>query len=85
MNHMLEFLRLICRANMAILTSSFFRDLNWFCTFLKQFNGVVYYNPRSTEAELHIDACLTGTGVFLKTNVMPSLFPRTLFNTQLFT
>ena len=70
---------------MATLTSSFFRDLNWFCTFLKQFNDVVYYDPRSIQAELHLDACLTGMGVFLKTNVMPSLFPRILISTQLFT
>ena len=44
------------------LSPEFFRDLNWFCTFLKQFNGVVYYDPRPIQAELHLDACLTGMG-----------------------
>ena len=59
---MLEFLRLMGTQKMANLNPSFFRDLNWFCTFLKQFNGVVYYDPRSIQAELHLDACLTGMG-----------------------
>ena len=62
LNRMLEFLRLMGTNKMATLTCSFFRDLNWFCTFLKQFNGVVYYDPRSIQAELHLDACLTGMG-----------------------
>ena len=84
LNRMLEFFRLMGKKKMATLTSSFFRDLNWFGTFLKKFNGVIYYDPRSIQAELHLDACLTGMGVFLKTNVMPFLFPRILISTQLF-
>ena len=58
------------KQKMANLTPSFFSDLHWFCTFLRQFNGVVYYYPRSIQAELQLDACLTGMGVFLKINAM---------------
>ena len=62
LNRMLAFLRCMGVQKMATLTSEFFRDLNWFCTFLKQFNSVVYYDPRPIQAELHLDACLTGMG-----------------------
>ena len=62
LNHMLKFFRLMDKPKMATLTSEFFRDLNWFSTFLKQFNGVIYYDPRSIQAELHLDACLTRMG-----------------------
>ena len=44
----------------------FFKDLKWFSTFLKQFNGVVYYDVKPVQAGLHLDACLTGFGgIFL--------------------
>ena len=85
LNCMLEFLRLMGTHRTVTLSPEFFRDLNWFCTFLKQFNGVVYYDPRPIQAELHLDACLTGMGAFLRTNVMPSPFPRIFTNTQLCT
>ena len=62
LNRMLAFLRCMGVQKIATLTSEFFRDLNWFCTFLKQFNGVVFYDPRPIQAELHLDACLTGMG-----------------------
>ena len=44
------------------LTRDFFEDLNWFHTFLTQFNGVVYYDSKPIQAELHLDASLTGMG-----------------------
>ena len=62
LNHMLAFLRHMGDTKMVTLTSEFFRDLNWFCTFLKQFNGIVYYDVRSIQAGLHLDACLTRLG-----------------------
>ena len=62
LNRMLEFLRSMRPQRIATLSAAFFRDLNWFCTFLNQFNGVVYYDPRPIQAELHLDACLTGMG-----------------------
>ena len=44
------------------LTREFFKDLQWFTVFLEQFNGVVYYDIKPVQAELHLDACLTGFG-----------------------
>ena len=51
------------------LIPDFFRGLNWFCTFMKQFNGIVYYDVRPMQAELHLDACLTGLDVSLTISV----------------
>ena len=62
LNRMLEFLRLMETQRTSTLSPGFFRDLNWFCTFLKQFNGVVYYDPRPIQDELHLDACLIDMG-----------------------
>ena len=56
------------------LTRDFFKDLNWFHTFLTQFNGVVYYDTKPIQAELHLDASLTGMGEFLIINAMHFLF-----------
>ena len=50
------------------LNTAFFKDLNWFHTFLRQFNGVVYYDIKPVQAEIHLDASLTGMGAFLITN-----------------
>ena len=49
MNRTLELLRDNTNARKILLTQAFFQDLNWFNTFLYQFNG-------------HIDASLTGLG-----------------------
>ena len=45
-----------------MLTVEFLKDLKWFSTFLKQFNGIVYYDVKPVQAELHLDACVTGFG-----------------------
>ena len=44
------------------LSQEFFEDLAWFQHFLNHFNGIVYYDTRPIQAELHLDACLTGLG-----------------------
>ena len=62
LNRMLHFLRSIQNDSFTKLTEDFCKDLNWFHTFLQQFNGVVYYDLRPVQAELHLDACLTGFG-----------------------
>ena len=59
---MLQFLRSIQNSSATELTEDFCKDLNWFHTFIQQFNGVVYYDLRPVQAELHLDACLTGFG-----------------------
>ena len=62
----------------ATLTSEIFIDINWFCTFLKQFNGVVYYDLRSIKAELYLEACLTGLGgIFDNQSQFQSIFTNT--------
>ena len=62
LNRMLQFLRSITNDSATKLTAEFCKDLNWFRTFIHQFNGVVYYDLRPVQAELHLDACLTGFG-----------------------
>ena len=63
---MLQFLRSIKGNSSTRLTVNIFKYLKWFVTFLKQFNGVVYYDVKPIQAELHLDACLTGFGgIFL--------------------
>ena len=59
---MLQFLRSMEGNASTRLTTEFFKDLKWFATFLKQFNGMVYYDVKPVQAELHFDACLTGFG-----------------------
>ena len=62
LNRMLQFLKSMEGNSSTRLTAEFFKDLKWFATFLKQFNGVVYYDVKPVQAELHLDACLTGFG-----------------------
>ena len=45
-----------------LLNQPSFSDLNWFCTFLHTYNGITYYDARSTDAEVHLDACHTDLG-----------------------
>ena len=43
-------------------TEKFSRDLNWFNLFLSQYNGVTFYDNLTCQAEIHLDASLTGLG-----------------------
>ena len=58
--HMLTLLRDSANNDTIFLSKEFFKDLNWFSLFLKQFNGVVFYDVRPISADLCLDACLTG-------------------------
>ena len=62
LNRMLTLLRDNVNNNTIYLSEEFFKDLNWFSLFLKQFNGVVFYDVRPISADLCLDACLTGLG-----------------------
>ena len=62
LNRMLQFLRNMGDRRSVKLSEDFFKDLAWFKNFLNQFNGIVYYDTRPIQAELHLDACLTGLG-----------------------
>ena len=59
---MLMLLRENFEKDTIFLNTAFFKDLNWFYTFLRQFNGVVYYDIKPVQAELHLDASLMGMG-----------------------
>ena len=44
------------------LPPDFFKDLHWFRTFLKQYNGVTMYEVRPISADIYLNASLTGLG-----------------------
>ena len=62
LNRMLLLLRENFEKDTIFLNRKFFKDLIWFHTFLSEFNGVVYYDIRPVQGELHLDASLTGMG-----------------------
>ena len=62
LNRMLQLLRDNTNARKILLTQAFFQDLNWFNTFLQQFNGVIYYDHTQSGTQVHLDASLTGLG-----------------------
>ena len=62
LNRMLELLRAAHGSNFISLTSEFRRDLQWFAKFLPSYNGVNYYDHRSVDHIIELDACLTGLG-----------------------
>ena len=65
LNHILTLLIDNANNDTIFLSKEFFKDLNWFSLFLKQFNGVVFYDVRPISADMCLDACLTGfVGVY---------------------
>ena len=85
LNRMLQFLRDMGDRRSVKLSQEFFKDLAWFKNFLNQFNGIVYYDTRPVQAELHLDASLTGLGGIFITTVMLFLFQEVLMIIRLFT
>ena len=63
-NRMLTFLRKNAHSNKITLDREIFQDLNWFLTFLPQFNGITCINKAiiAEDHTLHVDASLTGLG-----------------------
>ena len=61
-NRMLELLRSAYASQRITLTTDFKRDLQWFATFLPQYNGVSMYDHKVIDMSLELDACLTGFG-----------------------
>ena len=59
---MLQLLRDNHASSKIHLNASFHRDLNWFNTFLPQYNGVTFYDHQKPHHTVHLDACLTGFG-----------------------
>ena len=62
LNRMLTLLRENTHANYIKLNSEFHRDLNWFNTFLLQYNGITFYDNVPTQATVFLDASLQGLG-----------------------
>ena len=62
LNRMLQLLRDHTSKSDILLSSEFYRDLNWFNTFLVQYNGVTFFDYRKPDYIVYLDACLTGFG-----------------------
>ena len=62
LNRMLSLLRQNINHRKILLTQAFFADLNWFLTFLDTYNGTTYYKVTEQDAQVHLDASLTGLG-----------------------
>ena len=61
-NRMLQMLRDNAHKTKILLNDQFFRDLTWCNVFLKQYNGVTFYDQINCHAKVHLDASLTGLG-----------------------
>ena len=62
LNRMLQVLRAHHNSHRFTLQSEFFQDLCWFNTFLDQYNGVTYFDNRTPQYVVHLDASLSGMG-----------------------
>ena len=66
-----------------LLDCEFYRDINWFCSFLESFNGVVaIHEVKVFSKSVHVDACLQGCGAFYQGEVYHCSFP-TVFRLML--
>ena len=63
-NRMLDLFRNNSHTKRIKLTDEFFKDIDWFITFLPGFSGEtkIFKNNIRNSSTLHIDACLTGVG-----------------------
>ena len=69
--------------NDIILTSEFFKDLQWFNTFSQIYNGVTMYDVTPLFEDIHLDASLTGLDVNLKSMCILYLHPKAIWATTL--
>ena len=75
---MLQFLKQFNESNASYipLTLEFRRDLYWFHTFLKSYNGVTIYYICTTWHQVHLNASLTGLGGIYNDLVYALSIPR---------
>ena len=59
---MLHLLRDNFDNNHIVLTKYFFRDLVWFHTFLKSYNGISIHDIEPLNIRIYLEACLQGMG-----------------------
>ena len=62
LNRMLQLLRDITDKTCISLHTDCYRDLNWFNTFLAQYNGITFYDNQIIHEKVFLDACLQGLG-----------------------
>ena len=75
-NRILTTLRRTPAQEKVSLDSDFFRDINWFCQFLKDFNGVVkIHKPSVVPVIVYVDACLQGLGTYHEGQVYHATVP----------
>ena len=60
LNRMLQLLRDHTSKSVIQLSHNFHRDLNWFNTFLVQYNGVTFFDYKKPDHTIYLDTCLTG-------------------------
>ena len=65
-NRILQLLRSCPQAGSIKLNDAFFRDIQWFRSFMHTFNGITKILGHSEGCKnLYVDACLTGIGTFV--------------------
>ena len=62
LNRMLHLLRNNHDCRTIHLDKDFHQDLNWFVTFLTQYNGVTFYDIQEVQETIVLDTCLQGLG-----------------------
>ena len=60
LNKMLQVLRDSHSTSYIKLSKEFHMDLNWFKVFLKQLNGVTFFNHKPVDFQVYLDASLSG-------------------------
>ena len=63
-------------AKKIVLTKKFFLDLDWFDTFLTQYNGAIFYDQTTCHSQMHLEASLTGLGAVIQNMVYSLPLPR---------
>ena len=80
LNRMLQVLRDQVSNTIVDLTPNFFKDLHWFRTLLKHYNGVTMYEVRPISADIYLDASLTGLGGEFDDFVYTLQIPKNFYN-----
>ena len=62
LNRTLEFLQSTNQNFNVPVPIEFTQDLNWFLEFLKDFNGVTFFDQKLCYTHMELDACLAGHG-----------------------
>ena len=85
LNRMLQLSRDNFHNDHIVLTHEFFRDLVWFQTFLKSYNGITIYDIKPLNIRIYLEACLQGLGVVITILFLLFPFPRVLMVIAMYT